>query len=171
LAERARSVKVIITDVDGVWTDGGMYYSESGDELKKFNTRDGMAVELLRNAGIPVVVITRESSGSVRMRVAKLGLESSAHLGVRDKAARLLQVAADLGFESSDMAYIGDDVNDLEAMALCGLTATTADGMPAVRGRADYICRLRGGEGAFREFADLVIAARPGSSTAAEDPA
>lgn len=160
VAERAQRVRLVVTDVDGVWTDGGMYYSEGGDELKRFNTRDGMGVELLRAAGVPVVVITRETSEAVVRRAAKLGLSGSTFVGVKDKAAKLREIASELGLEHAQIAFIGDDVNDIEAMGLCGLRVTVADGMPMVKDHANYVCSLRGGNGAFRELADLIIAAQ-----------
>ena len=158
LKKKAASIRLIVSDVDGVWTDGGMYYSRKGDEWKKFNTRDGMAVELLRKRGIEVAWITGENTEIVSRRAAKLGIEQ-VFQGVRDKATKLKALMDGAGLRAREVAYIGDDINDLPAFALCGLTATVADGMPAVLNAADYVCRLGGGQGAFREFAEIILSA------------
>jgi YrbI family 3-deoxy-D-manno-octulosonate 8-phosphate phosphatase len=156
---RCARVKLVVTDVDGVLTDDGMYYAESGEEIKRFNTRDGMGVARLREGGIETAIVTQETTEIVRRRAEKLGI---AHLfqGERDKRARIEALAAELGLDLRDVAYIGDDVNDLEAIGVCGVSATVADGMPAVRAAVDYVCELPGGAGAFREFAELLLGAR-----------
>lgn len=167
LRKKAASVRLIVSDVDGVWTDGGMYYSEAGDEWKKFNTRDGMAVELLRKHGVEVAWITGENTGIVCRRAAKLGI-GKVFQGVKDKAAKLCELMDGAGLCAREVAYIGDDINDLPAFALCGLTATVADGMEEVLKSADYVCRLPGGRGAFREFAEIILStvakAKPAAS-------
>lgn len=147
------------TDVDGVLTDAGMYYSESGDEFKKFHTRDGMGIKLLQKAGIITAVITQESTKMVMRRAQKLTIPE-VHQGAYDKLAVLQDLVARHGLTLEQVAYIGDDVNDLAALKAVGLSASPADGMPVVHKVVRYICKKNGGEGAVRELADLILAAQ-----------
>jgi 3-deoxy-D-manno-octulosonate 8-phosphate phosphatase (KDO 8-P phosphatase) len=159
---RARALRVVLTDVDGVLTDTGVYYSERGEELKRFSVRDGMGVELLRNAGIETGFLTREISGAVKARAAKLRIERY-FAGVKDKRSFLETILEDTDFEAHEIAFIGDDVNDAEllrALSATALTAAPADAMPIARDAALYQCRARGGEGAFRDFAEWILALR-----------
>jgi 3-deoxy-D-manno-octulosonate 8-phosphate phosphatase (KDO 8-P phosphatase) len=162
LVKRARRVRLVITDVDGVLTDAGVYYSERGEELKRFNVRDGMGVERLRNAGIATAFLTRETSSLVQARAQKLRL-SHVYLGVDDKLARLPAILSDTGFAASDVAFIGDDVNDLGLLAAVGeqgLTGAPRDAMPEVVGRVMHRCAVDGGRGAFRDFAEWILELR-----------
>jgi len=159
LRARALRLRLVLTDSDGVLTDGGVYYSERGEALRRFSVRDGMGVERLRGAGIATAIITRERSGCVERRAAKLRLPHL-FLGVRDKAAELPAVLAETGLEVGALAYIGDDVNDLEIMARIGesgLTAAPADAMPELLAACHYRCAARGGHGAFRDFAEWLL--------------
>ena len=157
---RASKILLLVTDCDGVLTDGGVYYGPEGEVMKKFNIRDGMGVERLRNAGIETAIITGEMSPSVAQRAKKLKIEEL-HLGVKEKVARLEQIMASRNLTPEQIAYIGDDVNDENVMKLCGLKGCPADALPQIRTIADYICSLPGGHGAFREFAELILANRP----------
>lgn len=160
LAERARAIRMVITDCDGVLTDNGVYYGAEGEILKRFSIRDGMGVERLRTlAGIVTGMVTGEQSPSVKRRAEKLGIEEC-HLGIADKGAALQSIACRRTLPLAAIAYIGDDVNDLGAMSLAGLCACPADALPEVKNRADFICTQAGGHGAFREFAELILAAR-----------
>lgn len=162
LARRARRVRLLLTDVDGVLTDGGVYYSAEGEALKRFHLRDGMGVELLRKAGIETGFVTRESSPIVQRRAEKLKL-CHAHLGVHDKRRYLEDWFERERIASDSVAYIGDDVNDLETLHWLrehGVTAAPADGVPEVRSAVHLVTQARGGQGAFREFADFLIRAR-----------
>jgi 3-deoxy-D-manno-octulosonate 8-phosphate phosphatase (KDO 8-P phosphatase) len=162
LVQRARRVRLVVTDVDGVLTDAGVYYSERGEELKRFSVRDGMGVERLRNAGIATAFLTRETSGSVRARAQKLRLEHL-YLGVQDKLAYLPSILAETGFAAADLAYIGDDVNDvglLRAIGEQGLTAAPRDAMTEVVGCVMHRCAAPGGHGAFRDFAEWILELR-----------
>jgi 3-deoxy-D-manno-octulosonate 8-phosphate phosphatase (KDO 8-P phosphatase) len=159
LARRAARVRLVVSDVDGVLTDAGVYYSERGEELKRFNVRDGMGVERLRGVGIRTAFLTKETSPSVRARARKLALEHT-WLGVADKRAHLPVVLSETGLTLAEIAYIGDDVNDLaiiEAIATEGLTAAPADAMDAVARVVHHRVAARGGHGAFREFADWIL--------------
>jgi 3-deoxy-D-manno-octulosonate 8-phosphate phosphatase (KDO 8-P phosphatase) len=157
---KALPIKLLLTDCDGVLTDGGVYYGANGEVLKKFNIRDGMGVERLRNlAGIETGIVTGEMSPSVAKRAEKLKI-TQLHLGSKDKPAVLRKIIAELQIEPSQIAYIGDDCNDLEIMALVGLTACPADAMNFVKEKVNYICQSKGGEGCFREFAELLISVK-----------
>ena len=159
LREKLAKVKLLAMDVDGVLTDAGMYYSEHGDELKKFNTRDGKGIELLRKAGIKTALITSENTQIVERRAAKLKIDEL-YQGVEDKAAALRQIMSKYGLTYQEVAYIGDDINDMEAMQAVGLAITVADGLPENQRIADYITQARGGEGVVREVAMLILEAR-----------
>ncbi len=161
LVARARRIKLVLTDCDGVLTDTGVYYSARGEEMKRFSIRDGMGFERLRNAGIAAAIITGELSESVKLRAAKL--QSKAHLGVKDKAAALPQILTEAGITPGEVGYIGDDVNDLGALARVvelGLTAAPRDAMPEVKRAVHYVCEVDGGRGAFRDFAEWILRLR-----------
>jgi 3-deoxy-D-manno-octulosonate 8-phosphate phosphatase (KDO 8-P phosphatase) len=168
LRARARRVRLVLTDSDGVLTDGGVYYSDRGEALRRFSVRDGMGVERLRIAGIATAIITRERCGCVERRAAKLRLPHL-FLGVQDKAAQLPAVLAETGLEVGALAYIGDDVNDLGIMAAIGergLTAAPADAMPELLAACHHRCAARGGHGAFRDFAEWILALRADAESA-----
>jgi YrbI family 3-deoxy-D-manno-octulosonate 8-phosphate phosphatase len=152
-------IRLFATDVDGVLTDAGMYYSESGDEWKKFNTRDGMGIKLLQRAGIITAIVTQERTKLVARRAEKLAIPEL-HQGVMDKLSCVRDMAARHGLTLSQVAYIGDDINDLEALKAVGFSATPADGMPQVVAVVDYICRKKGGEGAVREIVEMILQAQ-----------
>src|SRR3989454_9364624 len=156
---RLRRVQMLAMDVDGVLTDAGMYYTESGDELKKFNTRDGVGIKMLQAAGLVTAFITREKTAIVERRGQKLAVPE-VHQGVDDKLAVLTTLAKKYGLTLDKVAYIGDDVNDLEALRAVGFSAAPADAMPSVLKAVHYICAKKGGEGAVRELADLILTAR-----------
>src|SRR2546428_10564002 len=128
---RLRRVRLLAMDVDGVLTDAGMYYTESGDELKKFNTRDGMGIKMLQAAGLVTSFITREKTAIVERRGQKLAVPE-VHQGVDDKLALLTTLARKYGLSLDQVAYIGDDVNDLEALRAVGFSASPADATPYV---------------------------------------
>ncbi|WP_447973259.1 KdsC family phosphatase [Nitrospira sp. Kam-Ns4a] len=161
LTRTLRRVRLFATDVDGVLTDAGMYYAESGDEWKKFNTRDGMGIKLLQQAGLVTALVTMEETKLVARRAEKLAIPE-VHQGIRDKLGALRAMAARHGLTLDEVAYMGDDINDLEALRAVGFAAAPADAVPAVRKAVHYLCRRRGGEGAVREVADLILAAQAG---------
>ena len=159
LRERLAKIRFIATDVDGCLTDAGMYYGESGEEMKRFNTRDGMAVLLLNQAGIECGFITAENTRIVERRAAKLHI-AELHQGARDKAAVFDEILARRGFARDEVAFLGDDVNDLPVLRNAGLAACPADAVEAVRNVAHIVLRAKGGEGALRELTDILIEAR-----------
>jgi 3-deoxy-D-manno-octulosonate 8-phosphate phosphatase (KDO 8-P phosphatase) len=155
-------VRLVLTDCDGVLTDGGVYYSAEGEALKRFSVRDGMGVERLRLAGIGTAIVTREDSDLVAGRAVKLGLVFL-FAGVRDKGRHLDVICHETGLGLAEMAYIGDDVNDVDILAAVGewgLTGAPQDAMPAAAAEAHYRCSLPGGHGAFREFAEWILKLR-----------
>jgi 3-deoxy-D-manno-octulosonate 8-phosphate phosphatase (KDO 8-P phosphatase) len=158
-----REIKLFATDVDGVLTDGGMYYAESGDEWKKFNTRDGMGIKLLQRAGIITAIVTQERTKLVARRAEKLAIPEL-HQGVMDKLALVREMATRHGLTLSQVAYIGDDINDLETLKAVGFSATPADGMPQIAAAVNYICKKKGGEGAVRELTEMILDAQGRSS-------
>jgi 3-deoxy-D-manno-octulosonate 8-phosphate phosphatase (KDO 8-P phosphatase) len=154
-----RQIRLFATDVDGVLTDGGMYYAESGDEWKKFNTRDGMGIKLLQRAGIITAIVTQERTKLVARRAEKLAIPEL-HQGVMDKLSLVRDMAVRYGLTLSQVAYIGDDINDLETLKAVGFSATPADGMPQIAAAVDYICKKKGGEGAVRELTEMILDAQ-----------
>jgi YrbI family 3-deoxy-D-manno-octulosonate 8-phosphate phosphatase len=154
-----KPIRLVATDVDGVLTDAGMYYTEFGDELKKFNTRDGMGIKLLQKAGLITAIVTQERTKLVARRADKLAIPEL-HQGVMDKLSCLREMAHKYGLTLKEVAYIGDDVNDLEALRSAGFSAAPADALPPILKAVQYVCRKKGGEGAVREIADLILAAQ-----------
>jgi YrbI family 3-deoxy-D-manno-octulosonate 8-phosphate phosphatase len=155
-ARATADLRLVLTDVDGVLTDGGMYYDAKGDSLKKFNTRDGMGMELLRQRGLRVGIITREQTDIVAQRARKLQVDLLVQ-NCRDKAAALADILVHHQLTAAQVAYIGDDVNDLGIMARVGFCGAPADAVAAVRENAHYICQTAGGRGCFREFAEEIL--------------
>ena len=164
LVQALKRIRLFATDVDGVLTDAGMYYAESGDEWKKFNTRDGMGLKLLQKAGIITAIVTQERTKLVARRAERLAI-SELHQGVLDKLSLVREMAARHALTLSQVAYIGDDVNDLETLKAVGFSATPADGMPQIVAVVDYVCQNKGGEGAVREIIEMILEAQAPSST------
>ena len=158
-ADRLKGIRLFATDVDGVLTDAGMYYAESGDEWKKFNTRDGMGIKLLQKAGLVTAIVTQERTKIVARRAEKLTIPE-VHQGVMDKLAVVREMAGRYGLTLEQVAYIGDDINDLETLKAVGFSATPADGMPQVASAVHHVCRKKGGEGAVREVIDMILSAQ-----------
>jgi YrbI family 3-deoxy-D-manno-octulosonate 8-phosphate phosphatase len=156
---RARAVRLVVTDCDGVLTDGCVYYSARGEELMCFSRRDGMGIELLAKAGLPTAIVTREDSDIVRARAKKLELHH-VFMGVRDKVGFLTDLEAKTGVTRDAMAYIGDDINDIEVMLCVALAGAPLDGAQAAQRVAHRITQAPAGKGAFREFAEWILQLR-----------
>jgi len=162
LGSRARRIRLVVSDVDGVLTPAQVYYSERGEELKRFSLRDGMGTELLRQAGIETAYFSRENCQIAIRRARKLTL-THVWMGVQDKALKLPELLEDAQFRLDEVAYIGDDVNDVGAMQLVeevGLVGAPSDAVPEVARIVHKLTRRKGGEGAFREFADWILSLR-----------
>jgi YrbI family 3-deoxy-D-manno-octulosonate 8-phosphate phosphatase len=156
---RARKVRLVAMDVDGVLTDAGMYYTETGDELKKFNTRDGMGVALAREAGLKTAILTREVTKIVERRGVKMRIDH-VFIGVTDKLACMRELLGELGLTLEQVAYIGDDVNDYELLCHVGLAAAVRDASRLPKSVAHLITEAKGGEGAVRELCELILEAQ-----------
>lgn len=149
-------IKMFLTDCDGCLTDGGMYYSEHGDELKKFNARDGMGFALLRERGIITGIVTGENVDLNRRRAEKLNLDFL-ETGCKDKVAAVKYICQKCGIDLAKVAYIGDDINDLEVIKMVGFGCCPADAIPQVKEVADFITKAKGGEGVIREVGDKIL--------------
>ena len=149
-------VKLLALDVDGVLTDGGLYYTDSGKEMKKFNVKDGQGLKLVMQAGIEVAIISASNSTSTLHRAKKLGIVHL-FLGIEEKLFVLRELCKKLDIELSRVAYVGDDINDLPIMQLVGCPLTVADAMSENRAKAIYVTEKGGGQGAVREVCDLLI--------------
>ena len=151
-----KNIKLLAMDVDGVLTDAGMYYSEKGDELKRFNTRDGMGISLLQQEGIIIAIITGENTEIVKRRSKKLNIKEIFQ-GVKDKKEIVISLCERYNIDREEVAYIGDDINDLEVIKFVGLGATVADGMKIIKEHSKYVTSLKGGEGAVREICEYIL--------------
>jgi len=159
LAERCRKLRLVLSDVDGVLTDGTVLLLPGGGEAKAFHVRDGLGIVLARRAGLRVGLLSGRSSDTVARRAAELGVEV-VRQGVSDKAAALREIVAAEGIAAHEVAYMGDDVNDLPVMAEVGLSAAPADAPFEVRAQAFMVTDAGGGHGCFREFVEAVLRSR-----------
>lgn len=148
--------KLILTDIDGVWTDGGMYYDANGIELKKFNTRDSAGVLFAHYLNIPVGIITGENTNIVQRRADKLKVDYC-YLGVKDKITLVKDLCGELNILLSDVAYIGDDLNDMTVLSKVGFSGVPSSAPSYVRHLANIHLVKKGGEGVFREFVETII--------------
>lgn len=154
LDEKVKSVKMLILDVDGVLTDGAMYYTESGDEFKKFHTHDGMAIQLLREAGLKVAIISKEKSQITLRRAKKLKI-NDCFIGIEDKVLTAAKLIDKYGLTWEQVCYVGDDVNDIDLLKKVGLSVCPLDAVPQVKETVFYIAKTKGGEGVVRELYEL----------------
>jgi len=159
LFERLQQIRLVVCDVDGVFSDGCIYLGNDGEELKAFHTRDGFGVKALLNAGIDVAVITGRESRIVQDRMQALGVKHI-YQGQADKEACFEQLVAQLGLTYDHVASIGDDVPDLAMLTRSAVGVCVNDGHPYVQQQADYITSARGGYGAVRELSDLILTAQ-----------
>ena len=148
--------KLILTDIDGVWTDGGMYYDNLNNEFKKFNVKDGAGVIYLRLLNIPVGIITGENTEIVQRRAKKLQIEHL-YMGVKNKFKVVKKLLSSLNIPMKEVAYIGDDINDINLLSIVGFSATTNDAPDYIKRKVHYVTKCNGGEGAFREFIEKII--------------
>lgn len=151
-----KKYKMFLTDCDGCLTDGGMYYSEKGDELKKFNTRDGMAFKMLKGKGILTGIVTGESVELNRRRAEKLGIDIFIS-GCTNKLEQIKNICNEQGIDLSDVIYVGDDINDLEVIKAVGMGCCPSDANKIILEAADYIAKTKGGEGVIREITDGIL--------------
>ena len=159
LAARARRVRLVTCDVDGVLTDGRVYVAEDGGELKAYSSLDGLGLKWLLRSGVEVAWITGSDAGAVAQRAARLGVER-VHQGAEDKLEVWQRLCAALGFEPAQCAHIGDDFPDLPILLRCGMAVTVPHAPDALKRRAHYVTKCAGGDGAVRELAELVLSAQ-----------
>ena len=156
---KARAIRLVIFDVDGVLTDGSLYLSDSGEEIKAFNSRDGHGMKMLRESGVELAIITGRTSRSVELRAKNLGIELL-YQGVADKARAYAELLAARSLDAGATAYMGDDVVDLPVLRRCGLALTVPEAPLAVQQYADYVTHAPGGRGAAREACELIMHAQ-----------
>jgi 3-deoxy-D-manno-octulosonate 8-phosphate phosphatase (KDO 8-P phosphatase) len=156
---KARAIKVAIFDVDGVLTDGGLHYSDSGEETKIFDVRDGHGMKMLQASGVELAIITSRTSQCVARRAENLGIELLFQ-GVLNKVAAFERLTDDLGMDASACAYMGDDWVDLPVLIRCGLALSVPEAPTVVRERVHYVTRAAGGRGAVREACELIMQAQ-----------
>lgn len=154
--EKLSKIKLILTDVDGVLTDGGMYYTSEGLVMKKFNVKDGMGSHLLKRAGFLTGIITTDQTPIAQIRGERLKMDF-VHIGVPDKLELVSKIAAENGLNLENVAFIGDDVNDMKILKAAGWSGCPADALPQIKDSVDYVCKTDGGRGAYREFASLFL--------------
>ena len=155
---RFAQVKLLALDVDGVLTDGGLYYTEAGEELKKFNVKDGLGLKRVMEQGIEVAILSSSAGQATLHRAQRLGI-AHVFIGIEDKLAQLQLLCGKLGLELTQVAYVGDDLVDLAVMKAAGCPIAVADAMPENQVAAVYVTQHRGGEGAVREVCELLISA------------
>jgi 3-deoxy-D-manno-octulosonate 8-phosphate phosphatase (KDO 8-P phosphatase) len=156
---RAARVRLACFDVDGVMTDGGLYYSDAGHEAKRFHVLDGLGLKMLVESGVTVAVITARDTPAVTRRMRDLGIDEI-HVGVRDKRACMQQIATRLGVTSDAVAHVGDDLPDLGLMTAVGFAVAVANAHPLITAVAHWQTSRHGGDGAVREVCELILAAR-----------
>jgi len=149
-------LKLVLTDIDGVWTDGGMYYDQTGNEWKKFHTYDGVGVALCHQKEIPVGIITGEDTEIVRRRAEKLKIDFLFQ-GVSNKLETAKKIIEKLDISFNEVAYIGDDINDIELLKVVGVSATPSSAPQSIKNIVHFVTEKKGGEGAFREFVERLI--------------
>lgn len=149
-------IRALITDVDGVLTDGGMYFDRNGQALKRFNVKDGYIVRTMQESGVLMAWVTGDDSDITRARAARMGIDEL-HSGVDDKGQCVAALLARHGIAADEAVYMGDDLNDLPGMEQVGFCACPADASPEVLRHADLVTTAKGGEGAVREVCDLIL--------------
>lgn len=160
-----KEVKLFLTDVDGCMTDGGMYYSANGDEMKRFCVYDGMGIVMLRKAGIPCGILTSETTEIVAHRARKLGMEylrmgvgSQVAAGRQTKLEAAQEICDELGIMLNEVCFVGDDINDIDLLSAVGVAACPANAMQRVKDIPGMICLAhRGGDGAIREVCEMIL--------------
>ena len=159
LLDRLAAVRLLTLDVDGVLTDGGLYYTDDGVIMRRFNVKDGLGIKRVQAAGIAVALISAGPACGIERRGRDLGI-AHVYSGVGDKLAKATMLCGELGYELAEVAHVGDDLTDLPLLAAVGCPLTVADAVPEVREAAVFVTERGGGNGAVREICDLLLAAR-----------
>ena len=156
-------IRIVFTDVDGVLTDGSIYYGPDGQVFKRYNVYDGYGIRRLQESGVLVVFVSADDHDMIRSRARRLGVEE-VYLGVPDKGELVRQIMEREGLEVEEACYVGDDIPDLPAMKAVGVPVAVANARPEIKAVAAYVTQVRGGEGAVREIAELILKAKCGES-------
>ena len=159
MRKKAQKIRVLLLDVDGVLTDGAITMNDRGEEMKSFNVRDGQGIKLLREGGVEVALISARSSKVVTCRARELGIRI-VYQGAHNKLEAFAKMKARRGYKNSEVAYVGDDLMDLPLLRVAGLAITVEDGWEELKSRVDYVTVHKGGQGAVREVAELVLRAQ-----------
>ena len=156
IGKRLRQIKLLVLDVDGVLTDGGLWFDASGQLTKRFDVRDGLGIRLLQQAGVEIAFLSGGQGGATEVRARQLGIQHCL-VGIKDKPEALLQLQQQLGIDSSETAFVGDDLNDLAVRPVVELLIAPADACTPVRQGAHAVLRKQGGHGAIRELAETIL--------------
>ena len=156
IVKKIKKIKVVLTDVDGVLTDGGMFYTKDGDVIKKFHARDGMGISLLRKNKISTIIVTKETTLMVKAWAKKMNV-AKLYDGIKQKEEIIERVCSEFKVTSEELAYIGDDVNDIGLLSKVGFSAVPKDAISSNKKIVDYVCKTDGGKGVLREIADLIL--------------
>lgn len=153
---KLKKIKLVVLDVDGTLTDGGIYYDANGNEIKRFDVKDGLGIKVAMEAGLKFAILTGRQSPMVRRRAEELGIQFLLE-GVQKKAPALIELSKNTGISVDEMAYIGDDWNDLPAMMMTGFKACPADAAEEIKDICDYVAPKKGGRGAVRECLEFIL--------------
>ena len=153
---QCKKIKLVLTDVDGVLTDGGRYYSSTGEQLKKFHVRDGMGVNILLRNNIKTIIVSKEKSTLLKRWCKEMNI-SEVLVGRKNKELILTKICKKYQVTSDEIAFIGDDVNDIKLLQIIGFSGAPKDAIDLVKKSVNYICSCNGGDGAFREFIDYIL--------------
>ncbi|MBI9072561.1 MAG: HAD-IIIA family hydrolase [Melioribacteraceae bacterium] len=156
LINKIKNIKLVITDMDGVLTDGGLYYTSEGLVMKKFNVKDGMGTLLLRKADIKVGIISTDTTEIINKRAERLKMDFAC-TGIWNKAEKMLELCEEYKITPDQVAFIGDDVNDIEIIEAAGLTFAPKDALPKLKNMVDLVLKKKGGKGCFREMSELIL--------------
>lgn len=157
--EHARGIRLMAFDIDGVMTDGRLYFTPAGEEIKAFHSRDGVGIKMLQSAGVRVAIVTGRTSRVVELRAKNLEI-SLVRQGIDDKLSAIKELAGELGLGLDQVGYMGDDVVDLAVLRACGFAASVPDGHPLVRGVAHFVSQAPAGAGAVREVCEFLLASQ-----------
>ena len=159
IGKRLREIKLLVLDVDGVLTDGGLWFDASGQLIKRFDVRDGLGIRLLQQAGVEIAFLSGGQGGATEVRARQLGIQHCL-VGIKDKPEALLKLQQQLGIDIAETAFVGDDLNDLAVRPVVELLIAPADACTPVRQGAHAVLRKQGGHGAIRELAETILQAR-----------
>ena len=169
LSHRLKGVKLLSLDVDGVLTDGGLYFADDGLTLRKFNVKDGLGIKCVMQAGVEVAIISAGPQEAIRRRMESLGIRHI-YTGVPDKLVTLRELCEKLGLEAEQVLHMGDDLNDLPILDAVGCPISVPDAVPEVRDRAIYVTARKGGDGAVREICDMILGGRDPVDVVSPEP-